>query len=62
MVDMKFGSKDTQMCLAQEFSIDMMAYHLQLVLSWHMKAATMCEFSKQEFISGLQALGYVLTD
>ncbi|GMP35129.1 hypothetical protein CsSME_00007704 [Camellia sinensis var. sinensis] len=21
-----------------------------LVLSWHMKAATMCEFSKQEFI------------
>lgn len=28
-----------------------------LVLSWHMKAATMCEFSKQEFISGLQALG-----
>ncbi|CAL5372437.1 unnamed protein product [Camellia sinensis] len=29
----------------------------QLVLSWHMKAATMCEFSKQEFIGGLQALG-----
>ncbi|CAL5389752.1 unnamed protein product [Camellia sinensis] len=28
-----------------------------LVLSWHMKAATMCEFSKQEFIGGLQALG-----
>ncbi|KAI7985481.1 DCN1-like protein 1 [Camellia lanceoleosa] len=28
-----------------------------LVLSWHMKAATMCEFSKQEFIRGLQALG-----
>ncbi|GMQ10455.1 hypothetical protein CsSME_00053449 [Camellia sinensis var. sinensis] len=25
-----------------------------LVLSWHMKAATMCEFSKQEFIGGLQ--------
>ncbi|XP_056173430.1 uncharacterized protein LOC115666174 isoform X2 [Syzygium oleosum] len=30
---------------------------VMLVLSWHMKAATMCEFSKQEFISGLQALG-----
>ncbi|CAL5398093.1 unnamed protein product [Camellia sinensis] len=29
----------------------------QLVLSWHTKAATMCEFSKQEFIGGLQALG-----
>ncbi|KAF3623709.1 putative DCN1-like protein 1-like isoform X2 [Capsicum annuum] len=29
----------------------------ELVLSWHMKAATMCEFSKQEFISGLQSLG-----
>lgn len=31
---------------------------MQLVVSWHMKAATMCEFSKQEFIGGLQALGY----
>ncbi|GFS37109.1 hypothetical protein Acr_00g0049920 [Actinidia rufa] len=29
----------------------------KLVLSWHMKAATMCEFSKQEFIGCLQALG-----
>ncbi|KAG0464326.1 hypothetical protein HPP92_020395 [Vanilla planifolia] len=28
-----------------------------LVISWHMKAATMCEFSKQEFIGGLQSLG-----
>ncbi|CAH8260246.1 unnamed protein product [Arabidopsis lyrata] len=28
-----------------------------LVLSWHMNAATACEFSRQEFISGLQALG-----
>ncbi|KAI0523403.1 hypothetical protein KFK09_005798 [Dendrobium nobile] len=28
-----------------------------LVLSWHMKAATMCEFSRQEFIGGLQSLG-----
>jgi len=32
---------------------------LQLVVSWHMKAATMCEFSKQEFIGGLQSLGLV---
>ncbi|KAG5546904.1 hypothetical protein RHGRI_018909 [Rhododendron griersonianum] len=30
---------------------------VMLVLSWHMKAATMCEFSKDEFIGGLQALG-----
>ncbi|KAJ8640899.1 hypothetical protein MRB53_017593 [Persea americana] len=30
---------------------------VMLVLSWHMKAATMCEFSRQEFVSGLQALG-----
>ncbi|KAL9262652.1 DCN1-like protein [Drosera capensis] len=30
---------------------------VMLVLSWHMKAATMCEYSKQEFISGLQSLG-----
>ncbi|XP_020580130.1 DCN1-like protein 1 isoform X2 [Phalaenopsis equestris] len=28
-----------------------------LVLSWHMKAATMCEFSREEFIGGLQSLG-----
>ncbi|KAK9057082.1 hypothetical protein SSX86_024449 [Deinandra increscens subsp. villosa] len=30
---------------------------LQLVVSWHMKAAIMCEFSKQEFVGGLQSLG-----
>ncbi|XP_057460390.1 uncharacterized protein LOC130750907 isoform X2 [Actinidia eriantha] len=30
---------------------------VMLVLSWHMKAATMCEFSKQEFFGCLQALG-----
>ncbi len=30
----------------------------QLVISWHMKAATMCEFSRQEFIEGLQMLGW----
>ncbi|KAJ8532675.1 hypothetical protein K7X08_012598 [Anisodus acutangulus] len=30
---------------------------VMLVLSWHMKAATMCEFSKQEFIGGLQSIG-----
>ncbi|GER48114.1 defective in cullin neddylation protein [Striga asiatica] len=30
---------------------------VMLVVSWHMKAATMCEFSKQEFIGGLQSLG-----
>ncbi|KAL6542990.1 hypothetical protein OROHE_010510 [Orobanche hederae] len=30
---------------------------VMLVVSWHMKAATMCEFTKQEFIGGLQSLG-----
>ncbi|XP_020526409.1 DCN1-like protein 2 isoform X3 [Amborella trichopoda] len=30
---------------------------VMLVVSWHMKAATMCEFSRPEFIGGLQALG-----
>ncbi|XP_073146578.1 uncharacterized protein [Henckelia pumila] len=30
---------------------------VMLVVSWNMKAATMCEFSKQEFIGGLQSLG-----
>ncbi|XP_014501415.1 DCN1-like protein 1 [Vigna radiata var. radiata] len=30
---------------------------VMLVLSWHMKAGTMCEFSKKEFIEGLQSLG-----
>ncbi|KAF8048232.1 hypothetical protein N665_2598s0004 [Sinapis alba] len=28
-----------------------------LVLSWHMNAATACEFSREEFFGGLQALG-----
>ncbi|KAJ7982073.1 Defective in cullin neddylation protein [Quillaja saponaria] len=30
---------------------------VMLVVSWHMKAGTMCEFSKQEFFGGLQSLG-----
>lgn len=30
---------------------------VMLVVSWHMKAATMCEFSKEEFVGGLQSLG-----
>ncbi|CAI9295286.1 unnamed protein product [Lactuca saligna] len=30
---------------------------VMLVVSWHMKAATMCEFTKQEFVGGLQSLG-----
>ncbi|GAA0153365.1 ubiquitin-protein ligase [Lithospermum erythrorhizon] len=30
---------------------------VMLVISWHMKASTMCEFSKQEFIGGLQSIG-----
>ncbi|KAJ6815871.1 putative DCN1-like protein 2 [Iris pallida] len=30
---------------------------VMLVISWHMKAATMCEFSRQEFVGGLQSLG-----
>ncbi|GJN29203.1 hypothetical protein PR202_gb17401 [Eleusine coracana subsp. coracana] len=30
---------------------------VMLVISWHMKAATMCEFTRQEFIAGLQSIG-----
>ncbi|KAL6861755.1 hypothetical protein ACP4OV_017455 [Aristida adscensionis] len=30
---------------------------VMLVISWHMKAATMCEFTRQEFIGGLQSIG-----
>ncbi|GMI84018.1 hypothetical protein like AT3G12760 [Hibiscus trionum] len=30
---------------------------VMLVVSWHMKASTMCEYSKEEFFIGLQALG-----
>ncbi|KAL4301746.1 hypothetical protein GQ457_10G015860 [Hibiscus cannabinus] len=30
---------------------------VMLVVSWHMKASTMCEYSKEEFFTGLQALG-----
>ncbi|XP_019442323.1 PREDICTED: DCN1-like protein 2 [Lupinus angustifolius] len=30
---------------------------VMLVISWHMKAGTMCEFTQKEFIDGLQSLG-----
>ncbi|KAL5208664.1 hypothetical protein ABZP36_033099 [Zizania latifolia] len=30
---------------------------VMLVISWHMKASTMCEFSHEEFIGGLQSIG-----
>ena len=30
---------------------------VMLVLSWHFKAATMCEYSAEEFVSGMQRLG-----
>ncbi|GMQ05004.1 hypothetical protein CsSME_00050213 [Camellia sinensis var. sinensis] len=36
--------------LSQTFQLDHIGKQDSLVLSWHMKAATMCEFSKQEFI------------
>lgn len=29
----------------------------QLVLSWHLNAATMCEYSRDEFIQGLSKMG-----
>ncbi|XVF77841.1 hypothetical protein PTKIN_Ptkin14bG0079400 [Pterospermum kingtungense] len=45
----------TDMILAD--GITLLCNDLQLVLSWHMKASTMCEYSKQEFFTGLQALG-----
>ncbi|CAI5955781.1 unnamed protein product [Closterium sp. NIES-65] len=30
---------------------------VMLILSWHFKAATMCEYSKEEFMQGMQRLG-----
>lgn len=30
---------------------------VMLVISWHFEAATMCEFSKDEFIDGMESLG-----
>jgi DCN1-like protein 1/2 len=30
---------------------------VMLVIAWHMGAATMCEFSREEFISGLKSIG-----
>ncbi len=29
----------------------------QLVLSWHMNATVMCEYTKEEFVGGLQRMG-----
>lgn len=48
------------MRMTWEHQVTEMMTFLQLVLSWHMKAGTMCEFSKKEFIEGLQSLGYEL--
>ncbi|BBH01434.1 hypothetical protein Prudu_011702 [Prunus dulcis] len=50
-----FYNPCADMILADGISI--LCNDLQLVVSWHMKAATMCEFSKQEFIDGLETLG-----
>ncbi|KAK9814215.1 hypothetical protein WJX72_002410 [[Myrmecia] bisecta] len=30
---------------------------IMLVISWHFRAATMCEYSKQEFVDGMKSLG-----
>ncbi|EFJ37554.1 hypothetical protein SELMODRAFT_403971 [Selaginella moellendorffii] len=35
---------------------------VMLVISWHMGAATMCEFSRQEFITGFQSLGFLIAN
>ncbi|XP_059666728.1 uncharacterized protein LOC132312389 isoform X2 [Cornus florida] len=35
---------------------------VMLVCSWHMKAATMCEFTKEEFSAGCKALGIDSTE
>ncbi|CAA6659160.1 unnamed protein product [Spirodela intermedia] len=43
-------------CLCRELQVDPQDI-VMLVLSSHMRAATMCEFSRQEFIDGLEALG-----
>ncbi|CAN7112642.1 unnamed protein product [Brassica rapa subsp. narinosa] len=49
----------SDMILAEGVSVlcsDLQVFDL-LVLSWHMNAATACEFSREEFVGGLQALG-----
>ncbi|KAJ6814681.1 DCN1-like protein 2 [Iris pallida] len=43
--------------LCNDLQVDPEDIVMFLVVSWHMKAATMCEFSRQEFVSGLQSLG-----
>ena len=35
---------------------------VMLVISWHFSAATMCEFSKEEFVDGMEDLGCTSTD
>lgn len=34
--------------------------HIVLVLAWKLKAATQCEFTRDEFVNGLVELGYAL--
>lgn len=33
---------------------------LVLILAWKMRAATQCEFSRDEFLNGLLELGYAI--
>ncbi|CAJ2659148.1 unnamed protein product [Trifolium pratense] len=53
-IDMIFADGITLLC--NDIQVDPQDI-VMLVLSWHMKAGTMCEFSKKEFTEGLQSLG-----
>ncbi|XP_062228562.1 uncharacterized protein LOC133926572 isoform X2 [Phragmites australis] len=51
----KYKEPDADMIMVE--GVSQLCNDLLLVISWHMKAATMCEFTHQEFIAGLQSIG-----
>ncbi|CAI5947684.1 unnamed protein product [Closterium sp. NIES-64] len=51
---LRYKDPDSDMILVD--GISRMCEDLELVLSWHLGAATMCEYSRQEFTSGLRSL------
>ncbi|AQK56585.1 Defective in cullin neddylation protein [Zea mays] len=52
----RYKDSDTQIMCVSLCQVDPQDI-VMLVISWHMKASTMCEFTRQEFIGGLQSIG-----
>lgn len=48
-------------CFCQDLAVDPSDI-VTLVISWHFSAATMCEFSKDEFLQGMEELGCASMD